>query len=296
MTDDTDNKDQTGQRISKALSHAGLCSRREAERWIADGRIAVNGTVLDTPAVVVTETDVITVDGEPLPDKPTPRLWRYHKPAGLITSHNDPQGRPTVFDELPDGLPRVISVGRLDLNSEGLLLLTNDGDLARSLELPSRGWTRRYRVRVHGKVDEDKLRSLKKGVEVEGIRYGSIDAKFDKEQGSNAWLTVTLTEGKNREIRKVMEHIGLRVNRLLRISYGPFQLGTLEKGEVEEIRRKILRDQLGLKVKESQLVGRAKAKAKRAYRGKPGGDKKLSLNKSAGKPRPNKGPNKGPRK
>lgn len=272
MSEENENNEgpEKGQRISKALAHAGLCSRREAERWIEAGRIAVNGKVLDTPAFVVMEKDTITVDGEPIPEKPIPRLWRYHKPAGLITSHSDPQGRPTVFDELPEGLPRVISVGRLDLNSEGLLLLTNDGELARSLELPSRGWTRRYRVRVHGKVDEDKLKSLKKGVEVDGVRYGSIDAKFDKEQGTNAWLTVTLTEGKNREIRRVMEHIGLTVNRLLRVSYGPFQLGTLPKGEVEEIRRKILRDQLGLKVKETPGTAQPKKKKKKPpFRGKP---------------------------
>lgn len=232
-------------RIAKVMARAGLCSRREAERWIADGRVAVDGEVLTTPAVTVGADNAILVDGQPLPDAAPARLWRYHKPTGLVTSHSDPQGRPTVFDRLPETLPRVISVGRLDLNSEGLLLLTNDGELARRLELPETGWTRRYRVRVHGRPEEKKLKALEKGVTVSGVSYASIKAVLDKQQGANAWLTVSLEEGRNREIRKVMEHLGLEVNRLIRLAYGPFQLGNLGKGEVGEITGKVLKEQLG---------------------------------------------------
>lgn len=234
-----------GERISKRMSRAGLCSRRDAERWIADGRVAVNGKVLDTPAVKVTDKDVITIDGKPMPSKEPTRLWRYNKPAGLVTTEKDEKGRPTVFQKLPAGLPRVMAVGRLDLNSEGLLLLTNDGELARYLELPSTGWTRRYRVRVFGDPDEKQLKLLKRGTEVDGVKYGAIDAVLDSKQGSNAWLTVGLQEGKNREIRKVMEHLGLKVNRLIRISYGPFQLGNLAQGQVDEMKRRVLKASLG---------------------------------------------------
>ena len=233
------------ERIAKVLARAGLCSRREAERWIADGRVAVGGEVLATPAVLVTSGDLILVDGEPIADAPATRLWRYHKPAGLITTHRDPQGRETVFDKLPAKMPRVISVGRLDLNSEGLLLLTTDGAIARRLESPSTGWVRRYRVRVHGRVDDDGLASLEKGLTVEGIKYGPVQAKLDRQQGANAWITVALTEGKNREIRRLMAHLGWTVNRIIRVAFGPFQLGQLARGDVSEVSGKVLREQLG---------------------------------------------------
>ncbi len=236
---------EAGERIAKRLARAGLCSRREAERWIEDGRVSVNGKKLSPPAFTVTDADRIVVDGQPLPELDRPRLWRFHKPAGLVTTHKDPQGRPTVFDNLPKDLPRVISVGRLDLNSEGLLLLTNDGALARQLELPSTGWVRRYRVRVHGDVDETRLVSLEKGVEVDGVRYGSIKGVMDRKQVSDAWLTLSLHEGKNREIRRVMEYLGWPVTRLIRVAYGPFQLGTLGVAEAEEVPSRVLRDQLG---------------------------------------------------
>ncbi len=240
----TTDRPETGERIAKALARAGLCSRREAERWIGEGRVAVNGTVLTTPAVLVTEADSVTVDGRPLPGKEPTRLWRYNKPAGLVTTQRDPQGRPTVFDMLPPALPRVISIGRLDLNSEGLLLLTNDGALARFLELPSTGWPRRYRVRVHGRVAPEALARLKGGVTVDGVRYGPVEAVLDRQTGANAWLTVSLREGKNREVRRVLESIGLSVNRLIRISFGPFHLGKLEDGGVEEVKPSVMRDQL----------------------------------------------------
>jgi 23S rRNA pseudouridine2605 synthase len=242
---------EKGERIAKTLARAGMCSRREAERWIADRRVAVNGTILETPAFVVKPDDIVAVDGVPLQEKEKTRLWRYHKPAGLVTTHSDPQGRPTVFQALPDTLPRVISIGRLDLNSEGLLLLTNDGALARKLELPATGWIRRYRVRVHGEVDPARLVALEKGVTVDGVRYGPINAVLDRVQKSNAWLTVALHEGKNREIRNVMDHLGLSVTRLIRTAYGPFQLGNLEAGQTDEVAGRVLRDQLGLERKES---------------------------------------------
>jgi 23S rRNA pseudouridine2605 synthase len=240
------NPDNGPERIAKVLARAGLCSRRDAERWIADGRVSVNETVLTSPALNVTATDRIVVDGKPLPTAEKRRLWRYHKPAGLVTTHRDERDRPTVFAALPKGLPRVISVGRLDLTSEGLLLLTNDGGLARALEHPSRGWTRRYRARVYGHVDPEALGTLAQGVTVDGMQYGPIVASLDKVQGrANAWLTIALKEGKNREIRKVLEHLGLKVTRLIRIAYGPFQLGTLEQGEVEEIPGKVVKEQVG---------------------------------------------------
>jgi 23S rRNA pseudouridine2605 synthase len=234
-----------GERIAKRLARAGLCSRRDAERWISEGRVAVDGKVLTSPALTVTEASDIRVDGKPIPAAEPTRLWRYHKPDGLVTTHRDEQGRATVFDRLPPELPRVVSVGRLDLNSEGLLLLTNDGELSRALELPARGWLRRYRVRVHGTVDPARLAVLEGGVTLDGMAYGPIRAVLDREQGSNAWLTVSLHEGKNREIRRVMEHLGLGVSRLIRIAYGPFQLGDLPRGAIEEVPRKVLREQLG---------------------------------------------------
>lgn len=233
------------ERIAKVIARAGLCSRREAERWVEQGRVAVNGNVLESPAVLVDESDEVTVDGQPLPQRPVTRLWRYHKPDGLVTTHRDPEGRPTVFDRLPRELGRVISVGRLDLSSEGLLLLTNSGPLARRLELPSTGWTRRYRARVFGAVDDAVLHGLERGVTVSGVRYGPIRARVDSRSGAHAWLTISLKEGKNREIRRVLQDLGLQVSRLIRIGYGPFQLGNLERGEIDEVPRRVLRDQLG---------------------------------------------------
>jgi len=240
-------EEEKGERIAKRLARAGLCSRRDAERWIEDGRVSVDGKKLTTPATLVTEASLIMVDGKPLAAADRTRLWRYHKPAGLVTSHKDPQGRTTVFERLPDDMPRVISVGRLDLNSEGLLLLTNDGELARRLELPSTGWLRRYRVRVHGTPEPAALAALEKGITVDGVTYGPIKAVLDRQQGSNAWLTVGLKEGKNREIRKVMDHLGWSVSRLIRIAYGPFQLGLLPEAAVEEVPTKALKEQLGSK-------------------------------------------------
>jgi 23S rRNA pseudouridine2605 synthase len=236
---------QEPMRIAKAMAHAGLCSRRDAEKWIEAGRVAVNGKVLTTPAHVVTAADTITVDGEPLPAPQAARLWRYHKPRGLVTSHKDPEGRATVFANLPPALPRVVSVGRLDINTEGLLLLTTDGALARHLELPSTGWVRRYRVRAHGRVTQDALDKLKGGVTVDGVRYGPVEARIERQQGSNMWLMIGLREGKNREVKRIAEHLGLTVNRLIRVSFGPFALGELAPGAVEEVKRKVLIEQLG---------------------------------------------------
>jgi 23S rRNA pseudouridine2605 synthase len=246
-----------GERIAKVLARAGLCSRRDAERWIAEGRVAVDGKLLTSPAMVVTEASVIRVDGKIVAKPEEARLWRYHKPAGLVTTHRDEKGRPTVFERLPPELPRVVSIGRLDLNSEGLLLLTNDGGLARKLELPANGWLRRYKVRVHGTVDTVRLKALENGVTIERVAYGPIRAELEREQGSNAWINVTLNEGKNREIRRVMEHLDLSVNRLIRLAYGPFPLGQLPRGAVEEVPRRLLREQLGLKMptqKEKRLA------------------------------------------
>jgi 23S rRNA pseudouridine2605 synthase len=234
------------ERIAKVLARAGLCSRRDAERWIGEGRVAVNNRRLDSPAVNVTARDRITVDGKPIPQKQATRLWRYHKPRGLLTTARDPEGRATVFQSLPPEMPRVVAVGRLDLGSEGLLLFTNDGELARRLELPATGWTRRYRVRVFGQVDPARLAQLDKGVTVDGVKYGAIRASLDRQQGDNAWLTMGLTEGKNREIRRVCEHLGWKVSRLIRVAYGPFQLGALEPMAVEEVPARVLKDQLGL--------------------------------------------------
>jgi len=232
-------------RIAKAMARVGLCSRREAERWIADGRVSVNGQVLKTPAVEVGPKDRVLVDGKPLPVSEPTQLWRYSKPKGLVTTHSDPQGRPTVFENLPPGLPRVVSIGRLDFNTEGLLLLTNDGALARHLELPATGWLRRYRVRAKGRVTQAELDRLKEGIEIAGVKYGPIEATVDTVQGANAWLTVAIREGKNREVRKVLATFGLEVNRLIRISFGPFQLLELEPGQAEHVKRRVLAEQLG---------------------------------------------------
>jgi 23S rRNA pseudouridine2605 synthase len=234
-----------GERIAKVVSRAGLCSRRDAEEWIMQGRVAVNGRVINSPALDVTVRDVVTIDGKPLPAPDRTRLFLYHKPRGLMTTHADPEGRPTVFDNLPEGLPRLISIGRLDFNTEGLLLLTNDGGLARTLELPETGWLRRYRVRAHGEVTQGQLDELKNGVEVDGVKYGAIDATLERDQGANVWLVFAIREGKNREVRNVLAHLGLEVNRLIRVSYGPFQLGELAEGQVEEVKTRVLREQLG---------------------------------------------------
>jgi 23S rRNA pseudouridine2605 synthase len=237
-----------GERIAKVIARAGLASRREAEAWIAAGRVAVNGNTITSPALNVTRADKIVVDGKPLPGAERTRLFLYHKPRGLVTTSSDPQGRPTIFDALPKDLPRLISIGRLDLSTEGLLLLTNDGGLARALELPATGWLRRYRVRAHGKVAQHDLDQLRDGVTVDGINYGPIEAFLDREQGTNVWITFAIREGKNREVRNVLRHLGLQVARLIRISFGPFQLGELAEGAVSEIPTRILRDQLGEKL------------------------------------------------
>lgn len=237
---------ERGERIAKWLARAGVASRRDAEKMIVEARVRLNGRTVETPATFVTADDSVAVDGKPVAAPERSRLFRYHKPPGLVTTHRDPEGRPTVFDKLPPGLPRLISVGRLDLTSEGLLLLTNDGELARRLELPAHGWARRYRVRVHGRVDEAALAALAAGVTVDGMAYGPIEAGLDARQGTNSWLTIVLREGKNREIRKVMQHLGLSVTRLIRTAHGPFKLADLPRGAVEEVNPKLLRDMAGV--------------------------------------------------
>ena len=256
----------SGDRIAKVLSRAGIASRREAERMIEAGRVSVNGKLIDSPALNVTPNDRIVVDGKTVGEPDAARLWLYHKPAGLVTTERDEKDRPTVFDSLPENLPRVMSVGRLDLNSEGLLLLTNDGEMKRKLELPSTGWLRRYRVRINGSVSEATLDRLRAGIEVEGIRYQPMVVTFDRQQGANAWLTVSIREGKNREIRRAMQEVGVAVNRLIRVSYGPFQLGNLTQGEVEELKQRVVRDQLGLSSKPTPT--RVRKTVNRPTRGK----------------------------
>lgn len=238
------------ERIAKRMARAGLCSRRVAETWIADGRVVLNGKVLDTPAITVGDKDKIEVDGKLLQGKERTRLWLYHKPSGLVTTDRDPEGRKTVFETLPESLPRVLSVGRLDINTEGLLLLTNDGGLSRVLELPKTGWLRKYRVRAYGAVTQEQLDTLKDGIAVDGVLYGPIEATIDRAQGSNVWINIQFREGKNREVKEVLGSLGLSVNRLIRISYGPFQLGDMSVGNVREIRGRMLRDQLGEKLVE----------------------------------------------
>ena len=250
---------ERGERIAKYLARAGVASRRDVERMIAEGRVKLGKEVVMTPATFIRPGDLLVVDGKPVAGPQRTRLFRYHKPEGLVTTHRDEKGRDTVFQKLPPGLPRVVSVGRLDLNSEGLMLLTNDGELARKLELPSNGWLRRYRVRVTGFVEDRALAELARGVTVEGVMYGPIEAGLDSRKGINAWLTVALHEGKNREIRKVMAYLGLQVSRLIRTSYGPFQLGSLPRGAVEEVNAKVLREQLGLKAPPRVRPGRAAA-------------------------------------
>ncbi|MFT7596050.1 MAG: 23S rRNA pseudouridine2605 synthase [Paracoccaceae bacterium] len=253
-----------GDRIAKVLSRAGVASRREAERMIEAGRVTVNNRVIDSPALNVTASDKITVDGKPMREPEPARLWLYHKPPGLVTTTNDEKGRKTIFDDLPEDLPRVMSVGRLDLNSEGLLLLTNDGGIKRKLELPSTGWLRKYRVRINGRPKDEDFAPLRRGLVVDGERFQPMNVTLDRQQGANAWLTIGLREGKNREIRRAIEDIGLTVNRLIRVSYGPFQLGTLKPGEVEELRRRVMRDQLGMD---------AEAEPEETAPTKPGGKK-----------------------
>lgn len=273
-----------GERIAKRMARAGLCSRRDAERWIEGGRVRVNGKLLKTAACVVTPRDRIEVDGVALPGIERTRLWLLNKRSGLMTTNKDPEGRDTIFDKLPQELPRVISVGRLDINTEGLLLLTNDGGLARALELPSTGWLRRYRVRAHGTVTQDQLDALKDGIAVDGVLYGSIEAELERQQGTNVWLTFAMREGKNREVKKVLAALNLDVNRLIRISYGPFQLGDIEPGQVREVRGRTLRDQLGVKLIEAAGANFETPEPKAApLVGKPG--------KTAGtKPKPRRGP------
>ena len=235
------------ERIAKAIARSGLCSRREAERWIINGQVKLNSKILTECGVNVTSKDVIEVNGKPIPNKVITKLWMYHKQRGYLVTNYDPEGRSTIFDQLKNKIEtRFISVGRLDMDSEGLILLTNDGDLARKLELPATGWLRKYRVRVHGYVIPKDLEPLKNGITIDGIRYGRIDATLDRQQGSNAWLTLSFREGKNREVRKVMNHLGYNVNRLIRISFGPFNLKNLPSGELEEVKNKVLNDQLGL--------------------------------------------------
>ena len=248
------NEDQ-GDRIAKVIARAGYCSRRDAEKLIAEGRVVLNGDKVTTPAIRIGENDVIAIDGQPLAEKEPARLWRYHKPAGLVTTHRDPEGRPTVFANLPRSLPRVLSIGRLDVNSEGLLLLTNDGDIARRLELPVAGWVRRYRVRLFGKVTQAELDRLASGITVGNVKYGPIVADLERAKGMYAWATVSLKEGKNREVKRVMESLGLKVARLIRVQFGPFHLGQLEEGKVEEIPARLWREQLG--------IGRKKHKDKK---------------------------------
>ena len=269
MTDTT----KKGERIARRMARAGLCSRRKAERMIAEGRVTLNGETLSSPAVNVTADDVILVDGQPLPGPAPVRLWRYHKPRGLVVTERDEKGRATIFDRLPGELGRVISIGRLDINSEGLLLLTNDGALARALELPEKGWTRRYRVRAFGHVKPQALEALKDGVTIDGVRYGGVQARIDREQGDNTWLTFAIREGKNREIRRICEHLGLKVNRLMRVAYGPFQLGDLARGGVEEVPRKQMREQLGKLLERLEEPARESGARKRGANrdGKGGG-------------------------
>ena len=264
-----DQKTPRGMRIAKAIADAGVASRRDAEAMILAGRVVLNGEVQRSPAVNVTHRDSIIVDGKPLPKPERTRLWLYHKPVGLVTTEKDEKGRRTVFDALPEELPRVMSIGRLDLNSEGLLLLTNDGAIKRRLELPSTGWLRKYRVRVNGRPADADLEPLRRGLVVDGQRFLPMTVSLDRQQGANAWLTVGLREGKNREVRRAMEDIGLSVNRLIRVSYGPFQLGTLKPGAVEEVRRRVLRDQLGLEAEPTTGDGKRPRRPQRRRTGKP---------------------------
>ncbi|WP_300541940.1 pseudouridine synthase [Maricaulis sp.] len=281
MTETSD----TSERIAKYLARAGVASRREVERMIEAGRISVNGKRLDTPAVKVSPADRIEVDGKPVEPPAATRLWRYHKPTGLVTTHADPEGRETVFDAIPGDIGRVISIGRLDLTSEGLLLLTNDGALARALELPSTGWTRRYRARAFGTIDEAAVARLRAGVTVDGLKYGPMDVEIERETGSNIWLNIGIREGKNREVRKALDSVGLKVNRLIRTAYGPFQLGDLPRGEIKAVPGRVLRDQCGHLVEMAATTGEAVAKnrpARKPARRKMGGAGQPGLPKQGG--------------
>jgi 23S rRNA pseudouridine2605 synthase len=271
-----------GDRIAKVLARAGIASRREAERMIEAGRVRVNGNQITSPALNVTEKDTVTVDGKPLEAPEPPRIWLYHKPAGLVTTNRDEKGRGTIYDDLPEDMPRVVSVGRLDISSEGLLLLTNDGAVKRRLELPATGWLRRYRCRVNGRPSDASLAPLRNGITVEGETFQPMTVTIDRQQGANAWLTVGLREGRNREIRRAMESVGLTVNRLIRVSYGPFQLGELKPGAVEEVRRKIVRDQLGLELEDPTGTAAKKPVIRRPRR-KTGG---MGGAGQPGRPRP----------
>jgi 23S rRNA pseudouridine2605 synthase len=252
-----------GERIAKVIARAGICSRRDAERLIGEGRVKLNGKVLTTAATNVTAKDVVLVDGRPLPQKEETRLWRYHKPAGLVVSNHDPQGRPTVFEKLREQLPRVLSIGRLDINTEGLLLLTNDGELARFLELPATGWIRRYRVRAFGRIEEEALKKIENGVEIDGVRYGPVEAKIERVQGDNSWLTIAIREGKNREVKRICEHLGLQVNRLIRTAFGPFQLGELARGGIEEVPTRMMKANIGEKFFKKEDDAHRRRKAQR---------------------------------
>lgn len=264
-----------GDRIAKVLSRAGIASRREAERMIEAGRVSVNGTQITSPALNVTDKDRITVDGKEVAEPEPPRIWLYHKPVGLVSTDSDEKGRETIYAALPEDMPRVMSIGRLDLNSEGLLLLTNDGGVKRRLELPATGWLRRYRVRVNGRPTDASLEPLRRGVTVEGEDFQPMTVTLDRQQGANAWLTIGLREGRNREIRRALSEVGLTVNRLIRISYGPFQLGELKPGEVEELRRKVVRDQLGLELEDPSGTAKKKPATPR-----PGGQKPKAVARS----------------
>ena len=257
--------DDSTDRIAKVIARAGICSRRDAEKLIAEGRVAVNGETVTTPATKVGENDVVAIDGKPLAEPEPARLWRYHKPSGLVTTHKDPEGRATVFANLPKQMPRVVSVGRLDFNSEGLLLLTNDGGLARRLEVPSSGWVRKYRVRLFGKVTQADLDKLATGITIDGVAYGPIIADLERSKGVYSWATVGLKEGKNREIKRVMEKIGLKVARLIRVQYGPFHLGHLDSGQAEEIPAKLWREQLGIGRKKREPSESAKKSRKGSW-------------------------------
>lgn len=301
----------TGERIAKYLARAGIASRREVERMIEVGRVKVNGKALQTPAFKVTGKEKIEVDGKLVSGKQATRLWRYHKPSGLVTTHNDPEGRETVFDRLPKDMGRVISIGRLDLTSEGILLLTNDGELARALELPSTAWTRKYRVRAWGTINDEAIRKLRSGITVEGVKYEPIDVEIERDSGTNIWLELGLREGKNREIRRVLEAIGLQVNRLIRISYGPFQLSQMEVGEIKSVPAKTLIDQCGHLIKDLQAedapepnarIARPKKRGNFGGAGQPGFAKPQNFIDEAGahtgrdrrgKPGPSSGPKSG---
>jgi len=274
------------ERIAKRLARAGVASRREAERMILAGRVKVNGAKIESPALNVTMEDKIEVDGDLLAEADRTRLWRYYKPTGLVTTNKDEQGRKTVFDMLPAELPRVMSVGRLDLNSEGLLLLTNDGELKRKLELPTTGWLRRYRVRAHGRPNEKMLAPLKRGITVDGERFKPMQVEIERQQGANVWLTIGLREGKNREIRRALESLDMTVSRLIRLSYGPFQLGDMKEGVVEEIKGKILRDQLGGLLPGAEPAKRENAGAAHKTRQKPGTAKPRQRSGGPGKSQP----------